>query len=41
MYKMSERFLLFSDIAVDKRKFHYPKNPIQVHKVDIDQISDF
>ena len=41
MYKMSKGFLLFSDIAVDKRKFHYPKNPIQVHNVDIDQISDF
>ena len=41
MYKMNKGFLLFSDTAVDKRKFHYPKNPIQVHNVDIDQISDF
>ena len=35
---MNKEILIFNDIVIDKRKFHYSKNPIFIDNVDIDKI---
>ena len=35
---MEKEILVSGNIAIDKCKFHYPKNPVWIKDVDIDKI---
>ena len=36
-YKMGKEFRMFCNIEIKKQKFHYYKNPILIHDVDINK----
>ena len=38
---MNKEILIFGDIGIDERKFHYYKNPTLIDDVDINKILRF